>query len=111
MAEPVAPQASVALFLGWLVCLVAAMGGCGAAGLFCGMFLKPSAFGGRDGQGGAGLAALSMLVGAGVALVALPLATFLGLKLKAGGMAAPFWLSLALPALAGLGAALFARYA
>lgn len=69
------------------------------------------AFGGRDGQGDAGLAALYMLVGAGVALVAAPLAIYLGVKLKGAGMAIPLWLSLALPALAAVGAALFARFA
>ena len=89
--------------------LLAATAGCIAAALFMGVFMTPHAFGGRDGQGGAAIAALFIVAGAAVALVAVPLAIFLGHRLKAHP--AFFWLAVALPVSAAAAAMLYGRFA
>lgn len=105
------PRASSLLLGGWLLGLLAAIGGAGTFGLFLGAFSKPHAFGGRDGQGAAGIAALLLLVGLGVAVIGLVIATALGLRLRASGKPWAPKLSLALPLATGLLAFLFALLA
>lgn len=112
MDEPLPPSgAPLALLAGWLLSLAAATAASGAAAFFAGVFLKPHAFGGRDGQSGAGLAALFILVGAGAALVSLPIAVAFGARLRRHGLRAPLWASLLVPLLAAAGMLLFGRLA
>ncbi|MER2563449.1 MAG: hypothetical protein ABTQ32_22160 [Myxococcaceae bacterium] len=78
------------------------------SGLFAGAFLKPHAFGGRDGQGAAGLAALLLLAGAGVALISAIVLVFATTRVRRRRAAWWLWpVSLGVPSsLGGLALAL-----
>lgn len=60
MVEP-GPERSIGRLLAWLVALAAATASAGTLATMTSAFLKPHAFGGRDGQGAAGLAAMILL--------------------------------------------------
>lgn len=55
----------------WSIGLISTTAGLVVTTFFAAVFMKPHAFGARDGQGAAGLAALILLVGAAVAVVSL----------------------------------------
>lgn len=88
------------LWLGWGLATVTATGASGSLGLFVGAFSRPHAFGGRDGQGAAGLAALLLLVSLGAAVFAELAVLLTARRLRRGGVRWAFPLSLAGPAVA-----------
>ncbi|MBL8920341.1 MAG: hypothetical protein JNJ54_15850 [Myxococcaceae bacterium] len=87
-------------WVGWAVSLATTTASLATSALFVGAFLKPHSFGGRDGQGAAGLAALLLLVGAGVALISAVLLVVATRRVRRRRQAPWLWpVSLGVPAL------------
>lgn len=96
-----AKERTVGWWLGWSVALLGTLGFAFFTSLMLVVFTKPHAFGNRDGQGAAGLAALMLvagLVGGGVFGLSLVLTTIGLHRRKAPGWLRP--LALGLPVLA-----------
>lgn len=92
----------------WAVGLISTTGSLLVTSLFIGAFLKPHAFGARDGQGAAGLAALILLVGAVAALISAIVLLVATTRVRRRGAASWLWpVSLGVPTvLAALAVAL-----
>jgi len=90
------------LLAGWIATIAVAIGSTGTFALMFGMFNRPHAFGARDGQGAAAIAALLMLVAGGIALPSVIVAAVLGGKLRARGLGWATKVALVLPLLAGV---------
>ncbi|MBL8939109.1 MAG: hypothetical protein JNM69_31390 [Archangium sp.] len=89
----------------WAVGLISTTAGLVVSAFFAGAFLNPHAFGGRDGQGAAGLAALILLVGAGAALISAIVLLVATTRVRRRGAAWWLWpVSLGVPALLAAGA-------
>jgi len=73
------------LWLGWGLSQAVATGAVATCTTFAALFLVPHAFGVRDGQGAAGLAALVLLASGAVALVAGILGLVLAYRLRGRG--------------------------
>jgi hypothetical protein len=104
-------RAPIGWWVAWGLTAALSAAGAGAFGLMAFAFLQPHAFGGRDGQGAAGLAALVLLVGGavmGVGLVAMLLVS--GRLHAKAGVRWPRRVALALLAVAVVGGASFALF-
>lgn len=102
---------SAPLRAAWVCVVLVAAGTSAGALFFVGAFARPHAFGGRDGQGAAGLAALIVLVVGALALAMVIAGCALGILMRRRGVAsAPLW-SLLTPIAAGLMAFLLGRFA
>ena len=106
-----APQrASVGWVVGWGLALVTAVVSLFFAALFVAAFMAPHAFGNRDGQGAAGLAALLLLVSGGVGLVATAALLVLSSRLRSRfGARWAWWVGLSAPPVAAVLGALLSR--
>jgi hypothetical protein len=74
-----------ALFAAWSLFATGALAGGATAAFMFGVFNKPHAFGNRDGQGAAGLAAMILLGGVFAFVVCEGLALFFASRLKRRG--------------------------
>jgi hypothetical protein len=102
-SEPNPPSSSVGWAILWLLAGLTTLASCGTSALFLGVLSKPHSFGGRDGEQGAAIVALILVVGGAVALVSLPLTLWSGHKLRARGTTWAFHAAWAVPlALGGL---------
>lgn len=85
-------------WIGWGVALVAAAVASFVGAAFLAAALHPHAFGGRDGEGAAGLVVLILLITGGIAVVAEIAAVLVGLRLRARlAKGWPLWVSLGVP--------------
>jgi hypothetical protein len=101
---------SVGWVVGWALALVASVVSLFFLALFASAFMAPHAFGGRDGQGAAGLAALIMLVAAGGGLVSTIALLVVASKLSGRfGARWAWWAGLGLPVVAAVLGAVLAR--
>lgn len=96
----------------WTAGLISTAASLVVSSFFAGAFLRPHAFGNRDGQGAAGLAALILLVGAGVALISLVVLLVATTRVRRRGAAWWLWpVSLGGPALLAVLAAVLGTVA
>ena len=96
------PQPAKWWWVVWSVGLLTTTGSLMTSALFAGAFLKPHAFGGRDGQGAAGLAALLLLAGAGVGLISAIVLVFATTRVRRRRAAWWLWpVSLGMPSSLG----------
>lgn len=109
MSEAVRP--SVWRWVAWAVPLLTCSGSLFLTALFTVAFSKPHAFGGRDGQGAAGLAALMWFGAGGVALISGVVLLVLTSKLRGRFGVAWVWrVALGVPALGALLGALLGLF-
>lgn len=88
------------LWAGFGVGLVMTLGGAFPLGLLVGIFFKPHAFGGRDGQGAAAVAAAMLLASAVATGIGLVVLAVTALRLRSSGKTWPARVALISPAVA-----------